>query len=77
MNRNYAITSLLEVLDAMLHEAAEYTTEALAAIQSGNKNLAIGTLLYIEETLPAAQALYAATLILHRQARPAQEGGAQ
>jgi hypothetical protein len=74
MNRTYAITSLLEVIDATLHEAAEYTTEALNAIQSGKRNEAIGTLLSIEKTLPTAAALYEATLTLHRQAP---KGGVQ
>jgi hypothetical protein len=74
MNRDYAITSLLEVLDAILREASQYTTEALHAIQSGERNQAIGTLLYIEKTLPTASALYEATFALHRCLPP--KGGA-
>ena len=48
--------------------------EAVDAIAQGNQNQAIGTLLYLEDTLPAAQALYKAALTLHRLPR---KGGAQ
>ena len=73
-NTDYAITSLLEVLNGILREAADYTAEALDANQNGQRNQAIGTLLSIEDTLPTAEALYKAALTLHRLPR---KGGAQ
>ena len=35
MDTHYAIGSLLEVLDSILHDAANYAAEALSAIRSG------------------------------------------
>jgi hypothetical protein len=74
MDTNYAIGSLLEVLNGVLHEAADYTADALTAIRAGERNLAIGTILCIEETLPTALALHKAALTLHRLPR---KGGDQ
>jgi hypothetical protein len=69
-----AITATLAGLRSILQEAATVALSAEAAFAAGNRNLAIGTLLVLEGMLPTAQALFQATLALHRMPR---NGGAQ
>jgi hypothetical protein len=57
------VTSLRDILQ----EAATLALSADAAIAAGRRNLAIGTLLPLEQLLPAAQALLGASLTLHRR----------
>ncbi len=65
---------LLKVLASTLDDAARYADEASQAIDIGEQNQAIGALLYLDDLLPTAQALYKALLTLHRLPR---KGGAQ
>jgi hypothetical protein len=58
-----AIAATIAGLRNILQEAA---TLALSALAAGRRNLAIGTLLPLEEMLPTAQALLTASLALHR-----------
>jgi hypothetical protein len=56
-------------LDALSHRLAQASTLALsgaAAMAEGRRNLAIGTVLDLERTLPEIQALFNAALALHR-----------
>jgi hypothetical protein len=74
MDTDVAIKSLLEVLNGILIDASELSESAVEAVECGNRNQAIGTILDLEQRLPAAQALYTAALTLHRLPR---KGGAQ
>ena len=69
-----AIVATLAGLCDILQEAATLALSAEAALAAGNRNLAIGTLLPLEEMLPTAQALFQATRSLHRLHR---QGGGQ
>lgn len=66
-----AIAANLAALAQRLDEAAHRVHEAAQAMANRQHNLAIGTLLTIEELLPEAQALFSATLALHRGKRGA------
>jgi hypothetical protein len=66
MTTPHPLKPLLQVLARTLDDAARYADEACLAIDLGEKNQAIGTLLYIEDLLPTAQALYKVILTLHR-----------
>ncbi|MDX9688982.1 MAG: hypothetical protein RBT70_00755 [Alphaproteobacteria bacterium] len=61
-----AIAANLAALSQRLTEAAELAKEAHEAMEEGNQNLAIGTVLDFEKRLPETQALYAAAMALHR-----------
>ena len=61
-----AIAANLAALSLRLSNAAELAKEASAAIERGEQNMAIGTILGFEKALPEAQALYNAALALHR-----------
>jgi hypothetical protein len=61
-----AIAANLAALSQRLSEAAGLAKEAQTAMQEGNQNLAIGTVLDFEKRLPEAQALFAAAMALHR-----------
>lgn len=61
-----AIAANLAALSQRLTEAAELAKEAQEAMQDGNQNLAIGTVLDFEKRLPETQALFAAAMALHR-----------
>ena len=74
MYTDAAIQSLLEVLNGFLTDASELSETAVEAIESGQLNQAIGTILDLEQMLPAAQALYTTVIVLHRLPR---KGGAQ
>jgi hypothetical protein len=57
------VTSLRDILQ----EAATLALSADAAFAAGNRNLAIGNLLPLEQLLPTTQALLGASLALHRR----------
>lgn len=61
-----AIAANLAALAQRLEEATAVAREASSAMANRNRNLAIGTLLIIEEMLPESQALFSAALALHR-----------
>ena len=69
-----AIVATVAGLRDILRQAALLAIDADGALEQGNTNIAIGTLLPLEEMLPTAQALYQATRALHRLNR---KGGAQ
>jgi F0F1-type ATP synthase membrane subunit c/vacuolar-type H+-ATPase subunit K len=64
-----AIAANLAALAQRLEEATVVAREASSAMENRHRNLAIGTLLVIEEMLPDAQALFSAALALHRGQR--------
>lgn len=70
MDRNTAaLTANIDVLASLLADAAKHAAEAAEAMTGGHRNLAVGTLLQIEQTLPDAKAIMEATLALHRITR--------
>ena len=75
-NSQYGIPvdCIVSALASILEDMRTFGNDANEAIQKGEQNQAIGALLYLEEMLPAAQALYKAALTLHRLPR---KGGAQ
>jgi hypothetical protein len=64
-----AIAANLAALAQRLEEATVVAREASSAMANRNRNLAIGTLLIIEEMVPESQALFSAALALHRGQR--------
>ncbi len=68
-----AIEANLAALAFGLREAAALAAEAQTAMHKGYRNLAIGTVLPLEQDLPAYAALLTAILALHRKAG---QGGA-
>jgi hypothetical protein len=74
MTTENPIRPLLQVLASTLADASQYADEASMAIAQGEQNQAIGVLLYLDDILPTAQALYRAAVTLHRLPR---KGGAQ
>jgi hypothetical protein len=64
-----AIAANLAALAQRLEEATAVAREASNAMANRDRNLAIGTLIMIEEMLPEAQALFSAALALHRGQR--------
>ena len=63
-----ALIANMTALAELLADAAKYATEAAAEMAEGKRNLAIGTLLQIEQTVPDAAVIMQATLALHRVA---------
>jgi hypothetical protein len=63
---NGAILANIDVLHYRLTQARFRAADALAAMRAENRNLAIGTLLELEQFLPEIDALYRAILFLHR-----------
>lgn len=61
-----AIQANIDTLQMLVDDAAQRITEAAAAIEKGQQNQAIGTLLDIDSKLEHALALYRATIALHR-----------
>lgn len=61
-----AIAANLDALSQRLSQAAALAKEAHEAMEAGQQNQAIGTVLEFERLLPEAQALFAAALVLHR-----------
>lgn len=68
-----AITANLAALAEGLREAATLATSATAAMHADSHNLAIGTVLPLEQDLPTCVGLLTAILALHRRAG---QGGA-
>ena len=64
---------IFSTLAQLLRMAADNADLALKAAQEGKHNLAIGTIIDLEQTLPAAEALVKVALTLHRLSR---NGGA-
>ena len=64
---NEAIAANLGVLAEGLREAATFATSAQDAIHAGERNLAIGTVLPLVETLPQLAGLLTAVIALHRR----------
>lgn len=64
-----ALTANITLMEARLKRAHSLAVEALAAIGSGKQNLAIGTLIPMQEDLADTDALLRTVLLLHR-ARP-------
>jgi len=61
-----AIAANLAALTQRLSQAAELAGQAHEAMQAGEQNQAIGTILDFDRLLPEAQALYNAAIALHR-----------
>lgn len=66
MTAQTAISTNLQTLALLLKEAADTAKEAADAAMAGERNQAIGIVLDLEQSLPAAQALLGAALALHR-----------
>ena len=64
--RNVTIAANISLLAAMLAEAHKTASEAASAADKGQMNIAIGTLLDIERTLPEAIAVMKVAFALHR-----------
>jgi hypothetical protein len=63
-----AILANIAALHDRLAEALARAGEAREAMQSGQRNRAIGTILEFERTLPECEALFRTALLLHRSA---------
>ncbi len=61
-----AIAANIAALAQRLSDAAALAEEATTAMEDGNQNQAIGTILEFEQLLPEAQALFNAAIALHR-----------
>ncbi len=64
-----AIGANLAALCENLAKAAEYALEGHKAMEAGEQNQAIGSILYLETMLGEATALYNAAIALHRTQR--------
>lgn len=60
------IAANMKLIEARLQRAHSLARDALAAIDDGKQNLAIGTLLPMQEDLADADALLKTVLLLHR-----------
>jgi hypothetical protein len=60
------ISANLTLIEARLDRAHGLARDALAAISDGNQNLAIGTLLPMQDDLADTDALLRTVLLLHR-----------
>jgi hypothetical protein len=60
------IQANLQALEKLLHDANVRASEAVAAINQGEINQAIGTSLGIEDMLKQATALYGAAIAIQR-----------
>jgi hypothetical protein len=65
---NDAILANIAALHGRLTEAVTRASEAREAMHNGQRNLAIGTILEFEHTLPECEALFRTALLLHRSA---------
>lgn len=61
-----AIAANLAALTQRLSQAAGLAGQAHEAMQAGEQNQAIGTIIDFDRLLPEAQALYNAAVALHR-----------
>ena len=66
---NEAILANIVALHDRLGEALTRAALAREAMRDGQRNLAIGTILEFERTLPECEALFRTALLLHRNAR--------
>jgi hypothetical protein len=66
---NKAIAANIEALRAQLSDCFLLSSEAFQAIQQGEQNQAIGTILDFDRKLGDALALYRAAVALHRTGR--------
>lgn len=66
------IAGNLRALHLRLACMTSLTADAIAAIESGNQNLAVGTILDCEQSLPEALALFQVIMLAHRN-RPLQD----
>ena len=64
-----AIAANLAALSQRLTEAAEQARQASEAMEKGEQNQAIGTVIDFDRTLPEAHALFNAAMVLHRGSR--------
>ncbi|MEQ1616243.1 MAG: hypothetical protein ABL904_26115 [Hyphomicrobiaceae bacterium] len=71
-----AMHAYLAVLILRLQQAEKLAVEAAAALSTGQRNRAIGTVLPLERMLPECEALFRAALILHRMEPQSRDGGA-
>ena len=70
-------TSLLMLLDQKLFTANHVVRCAYEAALNGDRNLAIGTLIQIQNDLADTEALLRTVFVLHCSRRDTAEGGAQ
>lgn len=63
---NQTLSVLICAIDRCLLSAVLHTSEAAAAMNLEKRNLAIGTLLVIEQDLELVLHLFRATIALHR-----------
>jgi hypothetical protein len=61
-----AILANIDILHLRLAQARFRAADALTAMRSGQRNLAIGTLIDLEQLLPEIDALYRTVMLLHR-----------
>ena len=64
-----AIAANIEALDQMLADMATRVAEAYQAIEAGEQNQAVGTILGLDQELEDALALYRAAIALHKGGR--------
>ena len=64
-----AIAANIEALRQLLADAVITASEGFQAIQAGEQNQAIGTILDLDRNLEDALALYRAAIALHRAKR--------
>ena len=61
-----AILANIDILHLRLALARFRAADAVTAMRSGQRNLAIGTLIDLEQLLPEIDALYRTVMLLHR-----------
>ena len=61
-----AILANIDILHLRLAQARFRAADAVTAMRSGQRNLAIGTLIDLEQLLPEIDALYRTVMLLHR-----------
>ena len=77
MTNQNSIATLITILDQHLSEASGTVQEAHEAINAGEQNLAIGTLLPVERLCEDALAMLRVILSLHQYGRETRTGGAR
>jgi hypothetical protein len=65
---NEAILANIAALHDRLVQAVIQASEACEAMRDGHRNLAMGTILEFEHTLPECEALFRTALLLHLSA---------
>jgi hypothetical protein len=69
MSNESHIASLIGIINDILSDTANSAREAHLAMQDGDQNLAMGSLLPLQEQLTSAQALYQTANWLHCRRR--------